>query len=175
MNTATGEDSPWEQSSSEPPSQAQEMEVDTELSDEKYFRDQKISALKKGSKPIKLKFPAARLIDTGEAKEVQQLKRDLHNLMGHLGNDSIQKAIEHVDGLDVAKAIAAAQVHPGKQHCDSCAENRERMPATPMGKTARLLRKDVIHKLYVDLSGKVEEKSIYHGHHYYIAAVTDYH
>ena len=60
---------------SEPTSQAQEMEVDTELSDEKYFRDQKISALKKGTKPIKLKFPAARLIDTGEAKEVQQLKR----------------------------------------------------------------------------------------------------
>ena len=174
MNRNNPASSKGELANTEPPSETQAMDSDHEMSDEKYFRDQKISALKKGGKPIKLKFPAARLIDTGEAKEVQQLKRDLHNLMGHLGNDSIQKAIDHVDGLDVAKAIAAAQAHPGKQHCDSCAENRERMPATPTGKTARLLRKDVIHKLYVDLSGKVEEKSIYHGYHYYIAAVTDY-
>ena len=70
-----------------------------DVSDEKYIRDQKIAALKKGQKPLKLKFPAARLLDTGEAKEVQQLKREIHDLMGHLGNDSILKAIDHVDGF----------------------------------------------------------------------------
>ena len=123
---------------------------------------------------MKLKFPATRLIDTGEAKEVQQLKREVHDLMGHLGNDSILKAIDHVDGLDVVKALEAMKSQPGKLHCDSCSENRERMPAVPKGKTARLLKQGPIHKIYVDLSGKVEEKSIYHGYHYYVAAVTDY-
>ena len=145
-----------------------------DVSDEKYIRDQKIAALKKGQKPLKLKFPAARLLDTGEAKEVQQLKREVHDLMGHLGNDSILKAIDHVDGLEVIKALEAIRTHSGKLHCDSCSENRERMPAVPKGKTARLHSKGNIQKIYVDLSGKVEEKSIYHGYHYYVAAVTDY-
>ena len=58
------------------------------------------------------------------------------------------------------------------QHCNSCALGKTKMPATPTGKTVRPSRKVVNTKLFVDLSGYIEEVAIYHGFHYYISAVT---
>jgi hypothetical protein len=46
------------------------------------------------------------------------------------------------------------------------------MPATPTGKTVRPSRKVVNTKMYVDLSGFIEEASVYHAFHYYISAMT---
>ncbi len=46
------------------------------------------------------------------------------------------------------------------------------MSATPTGKTVRPSRKVVNTKMYVDLSGYIEETSIYNGFHYYISVVT---
>ena len=58
------------------------------------------------------------------------------------------------------------------QHCNSCALGKAKMPATPTGKTVRPSRKVVNTKMYVDLSGFIEEASVYHDFHYYISAVT---
>ena len=58
------------------------------------------------------------------------------------------------------------------QHCNSCALGKAKMPATPTGKTVRPNRKVVNTKMYIDLSGYIEETSIYHGFHYYISVVT---
>jgi hypothetical protein len=49
---------------------------------------------------------------------------------------------------------------------------KAKMTATPTGKTVRTSRKVVNTKMYVDLSGYIEEASIYNGFHYYISAVT---
>ena len=59
------------------------------------------------------------------------------------------------------------------QHCTSCALGKVRMPPTTTGKTIRPTRKVVTMKMYVDLSGYIEEASIYSKFHYYISAVTD--
>ncbi len=59
-----------------------------------------------------------------------------------------------------------------EQHCNSCALGKAKMPATPTGNTVSPIRKVVNTKMYVDLSGYIEEVSIYNGFHYYISAVT---
>jgi hypothetical protein len=53
------------------------------------------------------------------------------------------------------------------QHYNTCALGKTTIPATPAGKTVRPRRKVVNTKMFVDLSGYVEEESIYHGFHYY--------
>ncbi len=58
------------------------------------------------------------------------------------------------------------------QHYNTCALGKAKIPETPVGKTVRPKRKLVNTKMYIDLSGYIEEESIYHGFHYYISVVT---
>ena len=83
---------------------------------------------------------------------------------------TIKKGLMEVRGYEsVANVI---DVMTDDQHCNSCALGKAKMPATPTGKTVRPNRKVVNTKMYIDLSGYIEEASIYHGFHYYISAVT---
>jgi hypothetical protein len=63
-------------------------------------------------------------------------------------------------------------VMPDDQHYNSCALGKAKMPATPTGKTVRPNRKVVNTKMYIELSGYIEEVSTYHGFHCYISPVT---
>ncbi len=51
---------------------------------------------------------------------------------------------------------------------------KSKMSGIPKGKTVRVkpVRKDL--KLFVDLSGHIEEPSIWHNFHYYISACTQH-
>ncbi len=81
------------------------------------------------------------------------------------------------EGLSVVKGYESIanilEVIPDDKHCNACAIGKSRMPPIPKGKTVRLtpVRKDV--KLYVDLSGHIEEPSIWHNYHYYVSACIE--
>jgi hypothetical protein len=57
------------------------------------------------------------------------------------------------------------EVIPDDRHCNACAISKSKMPGIHKGKTVRLkpVRKDL--KLFVDLSGHIEEPSIWHNFH----------
>ena len=87
----------------------------------------------------------------------------LHETLGYLSLGPIKKGHMKVRGYEsVANVI---DVMTDDHQCNSCAFGKSKMPATPTGKTVRSSRKVVNTKMYIDLSGHIEEVSIYNGFH----------
>ena len=84
------------------------------------------------------------------------------------------------EGLKVVKGYESIaniiEVMPDDRHCNVCALGnkigKSRMPEIPKGKTVRHTPKKKDLNLFVDLSGHIEEPSIWHNFHYYISACT---
>ena len=139
------------------------------MSDDEYMQWIRKHAIKR-PKPVRVRLPAMRLVDTGEPTEVQKLKSYVHRLFGHLSDALIWDMIDHVDGADLIKAVLLTRQGnksvPGP-HCDHCAEYKEKLPPRPSGRTTRPTRAERLDKMYFDQSGKIEEASAFHGFHYY--------
>ena len=147
--------------------------VKCDVTDQEYIDKDRLEKLAKKKKPIKLRLPAMRLVDTGEEMEVQKLKTYLHDLFGHLGESTIYDAVKMIDGAEILKAILILKGSVDKGHCDSCVENASVVPPAPEGKVPRPYVKKRIKKIFVDLIGKVEEDSLFHGYHHALVAATD--
>ncbi len=70
---------------------------------------------------------------------------------------TIKKGLMEVRGYESVVNMIDAMTD--EQHCNSCALGKAKIPATPTGKTVRPIRKVVNTKMYVDLSGYIEETS----------------
>ncbi len=59
-------------------------------------------------------------------------------------------------------------------HCGGCGEGKSRMMPRPKGHTERPILRGRPQKLYVDLSGRIEEGSVFHSYHYYLVGLTEF-
>jgi len=144
------------------------------VSDDEYFKKVKQEKERLGfKKPIRLRLPAIRLKDTGEEKDVQKLKRYVHDLFGHLELKKIYEAIDHIEGAEILRILKVVRGADGDAHCDSCMKGKANLPSMPRGRTQRPMSIREIEKIYVDLTGYIAEPSLYHNYHYAEAAVTD--
>jgi len=143
-----------------------------EESDDVFFKkERKEKQSTPQTRPIRLKIPRSRFYDSCQPKDIQKQQRFIHETLGHLSLGTIKKGLMEAKGYEsIANVI---DTMADDQHCTSCALGKVRMPPTPTGKTIRPTRKVVSTKMYVDLSGYIEEASIYSKFHYYISAVTD--
>ena len=73
------------------------------MTDDQYFQQRALKQEKKTDKPIRLKLPAVKLVDTGVPEELAALQKYLHELLGHFGWAKIGKA----SMSDVAREIPA--------------------------------------------------------------------
>ena len=144
------------------------------LSDDQYFRLFMKMALKK-KKPVRVRLPAMRLVDTGDSTDIRKLKEYLHRLFGHLSDEVIFEACtkEQIEGVELLKIIILLRGKTPSPHCDSCAENKTYIPPIPKCKIERPKVTKQALKLYVDQSGRIEEASVYHGFHYYNLGIED--
>ena len=145
------------------------------MTDDEYMQWIRKHAVKR-PKPVRVRLPAMRLVDTGEATEVQKLKSYVHRLFGHLSDALIWEMIEHIDGAELIKAVLltrqGSKAVPGP-HCDHCAEYKERLPPRPAARTTRPTRMMRIAKMYFDQSGFIAEPSAFHGYQYYNLGLAD--
>ena len=145
------------------------------MTDDEYMQWIRKHAVKR-PKPVRVRLPAMRLVDTGEATEVQKLKSYVHRLFGHLSDALIWEMIEHIDGAELIKAVLltrqGSKAVPGP-HCDHCAEYKERLPPRPAARTTRPTRMTRIAKMYFDQSGFIAEPSAFHGYQYYNLGLAD--
>jgi hypothetical protein len=117
--------------------------------------------------------PSIKLADTGEAKDVQKLKRYVHDLFGHLSLSTIYQAIDRIDGGDIIKILKVARGNDGDAHCHDCALNKRNLPPIPKGRTPRPPNIRQVEKIFVDLTGYIKEASVYHGYHDVMGEITD--
>lgn len=77
---------------------------------------------------------------------------------------TIKEDLKVVKGYESISKII--EVMSDDRHCNSCVIGKSKMSVIPKGKTVSLkpIRKDL--KLFVDLSGHIEEPSIWHNFHY---------
>ena len=84
-------------------------DLGTHTNDEHYFREQQGYSEKHARKPIRLRLPAIRLVDTGVPEEVAKLQKYLHELLGHFGWALIKEALPFLVDEDlVAEGERAA-------------------------------------------------------------------
>jgi hypothetical protein len=112
-----------------------------------------------------LKIPRSRFYDNSQSKDIQKQQWFLHETLGHLSMGTIKKGLMEVRGY--ASVANVIDVMTDDQHYNTCALGKAKIPVTPAGKTVRPSRKVVNTKMFVDLSGYVEEESIHHGFHFY--------
>ena len=140
-------------------------------SDDSFFKKEKMEKRSSPqSRPLRLRIPRTRWLDTNQPQDTQKASRFIHEALGHLSMATIKEGLKVVKGYESIANII--EVMPDDRHCNACAIGKSKMPAIPKGKTVRLtpVRKDL--KLFVDLSGHIEEPSIWHNFHYYISACT---
>ena len=145
-----------------------------EMGDEEYFRMLRKERERLGfRKPIRLRLPAVRLDDTGEAKDVRKLKDYVHSLFGHLELSTIFRAVDHMDGAEILRILKAVRGSDTDAHCEDCCLNKLNLPPMPKGRTTRPMNIRKVEKMYVDLLGYIKEASVYHNYHYLIGGITD--
>jgi hypothetical protein len=111
---------------------------------------------KKRNQTIKIKLPAVKLTDSRVSKEVKKMKQYLHRLFGYFNWASIKQVIENIEGAELVKLLKLAGSLPD-EHCSGCVEGKSRMMPRPKGHTERPILRGRPQKLYVDLSGRIEE------------------
>ena len=145
-------------------------DLGTHTNDEHYFREQQGYSEKHARKPIRLRLPAIRLVDTGVPEEMAKLQKYLHELLGHFGWALIKEALPFLVDEDLVKYLRKVSAQPSGA-CAGCIEGKSKSEPLPQGKTSRpkaILRDE---KVYLDLSGRIEEPSAGHNYHYYMSAI----
>ena len=84
-------------------------------------------ALKK-KKPVRVRLPAMRLVDTGDNTDIKKLKEYVHRLFGHLSDEVVFEACtkEQIKGVELLKIIILLRRKILSPHCDFCADERIR-------------------------------------------------
>ena len=125
-------------------------------------------------KPVFVKLPTKRMMDTGDTRQCQDFLRFWHALSGHLGWSTIWEAIPYIEGGDLLRALQMLRKVNGtaecEPHCDACARMKAILKPPPRGRTTRPTCKEVPDKIYLDSSGLIDTKSIYHNFQYYLLA-----
>jgi hypothetical protein len=113
--------------------------------------------------------------DSGEEDEAnkEEMKQHLHRLFGHFNWAAIKQASEHIEGAELVKLLKLAGSLPD-EHCSGCVEGKSRMMPQPKGRTERPIPRGRPEKLYVDLSGRIEEGSVFHLYHYHLTGLTEF-
>jgi hypothetical protein len=83
------------------------------------------------------------------------------------------QASKHIEGAELVKLLNLAGSLPD-EHCSGCVEGKSRMMPLPKGLTERPVPRGRPRKLHVDLSGRIEEGSVFHSYHYYLAGLTEF-
>ena len=99
-----------------------------------------------------------------------KLQKYLHELLGHFGWALIKEALPFLVDEDVVKYLRKVSAQPSGA-CAGCIEGKSKSEPLPQGKTSRpkaILRDE---KVYLDLSGRIEEPSAGHNYHYYMSAI----
>ena len=125
------------------------------------------------TRPMKLKIPATKFLDTGQPEEVQKLRQYVHWLLGHLSASTITKSLPYLDGAEMLRAIEFLFGQEDPCHCSACAEFKSRNSAKPGARCTRPTVEDRVTSLYVDICGPLRHASVYHKFIYYMHAVTD--
>ena len=132
------------------------------LSDDQYFRLFMKMALKK-KKPVRVRLPAMRLVDTGDSTDIKKLKEYVHRLFGHLSDEVVFEACtnEQIEGVELLKIIILLRGKTPSPHCDSCAENKASIPPIPKGKIDRpKVIKRAISCMWIKVEGLKKRASI---------------
>ena len=148
------------------------LPLEETLTDDQYFQQRALKQEKKTDKPIRLKLPAVKLVDTGVPEELAALQKYLHELLGHFGWAKIGKALPHLTEEGLVRYLRKVIELPAR-FCAGCVEGKEKNQPVPKGKTERPHAVERDRKLYVDLSGRIEEASAEHNFHYYLAAIAN--
>ena len=146
-----------------------------DIKDSEYFRKAQNEWEKKTRKPLRIRLPMVRAADTGEVKSIQKLKTLVHETFGHLPVSTLRSAVKRLPSSVVLRHAFGKDNGDdsliGEANCDSCAVTKSRVAPAPKGKTVRLEPLKPRDKVYVDLSGKINEPSFRHRFQYYIALV----
>jgi hypothetical protein len=105
------------------------------------------------------------------SKEVKKMKQ--HRLFGQFNWEAINQASEHMKCVELVKLLKLAGTLPD-EHCSGCVEGKSRVIPRPKGHTERPIPRGRPEKLYVDLSGRIEEGSVFHLYHYYLVGITEF-
>ena len=124
-----------------------------------------------------LRLPVLRFLDNGEPHAIQNFKEWFHQSCIHLQTKSLFDVIRFCDDAEIASAVKrlddASPGQPLDNHCEACTLYKSKLHPTPGRRTAPdIIARPREEAVYLDPCGKVEEASIFHGFHYYIAAVT---
>ena len=124
-----------------------------------------------------LRLPVLRFLDNGEPHAIQNFKEWFHQSCIHLQTKSLFDVIRFCDDAEIASAVKrlddASPGQPLDGHCEACALYKSKLHPTPGQRTAPdIIARPREEAVYLDPCGKVEEASIFHGFHYYIAAIT---
>lgn len=154
------------------PTPAAEQPLGEVLTDDQYFQDRDLKREKRAGKPIRMKLPAVKLVDTGVPEELAALQKYLHELLGHFGWAKIKKALPHLTEEGLVRYLRQVIDLPAR-FCVGCIEGKSQSQPVPQGKTDRPAAVQRDRKIYVDLSGRIEEASAEHNFHYYLAAIAN--
>ena len=144
-------------------------------SDSEYFRKARNEWERKARRPLRIRLPMVRAANTDEVKSMQKLKTMVHETFGHLPPSTLRSAVKRLPGSSLLKH-AFGKDEDGSNvlaegNCDSCSVAKSRVAPAPKGKTVRIEPLKPDDKVYVDLSGKINEPSFRHKYQYYIALV----
>ena len=114
--------------------------------------------LKKRTPPM-LKVPVVKLENSKEPREIADMRKMVHRLLGHISEDKIFKAAKYMEGAEEILDLMAFGKN-GRQHCDTCATMKSRMPSLPKGRTLRPERIAHVKKVYMDLTGYITEQDV---------------
>ena len=94
------------------------------------------------------------------------MKKHVQRLFGHFNWASIKKASTHIEGAELVKLLnLTGSLQDG--HCSGCVEGKSRMMPRPRRRTERTKPRGRPRKLYSDMSGRIEEGSVFHSYNYY--------
>ena len=166
------EEEAWQEAVDKKTGEAQVKSESKRDSDDSFFKKEKLE--KRSSpqnRPLRLRIPRTRWLDTNQPKDTQKAAKFIHEALGHLSMSTIKEGLKVVKGYESIANII--EVMPDDRHCNACAVGKSKMPPIPKGKTVRLSPVNKEFKVYVDLSGHIEEPSIWHNYHYYLSICTE--
>ena len=145
--------------------------------DELYRKARAASLIQRPRAQIKL--PVIRFLDNGEPHVIQNFMKWLHSTCSHLLKADSMEVIKYCADAEIAEAVRdLSNKKPGQplaDHCDGCMLYRGKINPRPQVRTAPTRKprpRDREDDIYIDICGRVDQESIFHGFHYYMAAVT---
>ena len=142
----------------------------------RYVHQAEIKAARR-VRPVFMKVPTQRALSTGDLRKCEDFKRYLHDIGGHLEWGTLLEAADFIEGGEIIKAIDSVSRQHGSDtcplHCDACARMKAKVRSTPSKRTTRPTREKPPDKIYLDASGMMDTKSIFHNYLYYLLGRTE--